>query len=89
MIVLVVMYCLCLVVLFFHQCFLCFLDGLLGCTRFLHLEDDVLRGDPLLIFQCSYRNLVRNRKVFRNIVFHRLDFYIYMRVLFLDRFGNV
>ena len=85
-IVLLIVYCLCLMVLFFHQCFLCFLEGLLGCMRFLHLEDDMLRGYLLLFFQFSYRNLVRIRQEFRNIVFCRVDFYIYMLVMFLDKF---
>ena len=66
-----------------------FLEGLLVCMRFLHLEDDVLRGGLLLFFQYSYRNLVRIRHEFRIIVFCRVDFYIYMLVLFLDRFENV
>ena len=41
------------------------------------------------LYQWSYRNLRRIRQVFRNIVFCRMDFYIYMQILFRDRFENV
>ena len=46
MIVPVVVYFLCLVVLF-HEYFLRFLEGSRGCMRFLQIEDDMLRGDSL------------------------------------------
>ena len=49
----------------------------------------MLHGDYILVFQWSYRNLRRIGQVFRNIVFCRADFYIYMQILFHDRFENV
>ena len=49
----------------------------------------MLHGDYILVLQWSYRNLRPFRQVFRNIVFCRVDFYIYMQNLFDDRLGNV
>ena len=43
-IVLVNVYYLCLVVLFYHQCFFCFLGSLLGCMNFSHWLSNVLHG---------------------------------------------
>ena len=44
-IVLVKEYCLCLVVLFFHQCFLCFLEILQGYMNFRHWLSEMLPLD--------------------------------------------
>ena len=51
--------------------------------RFLNLEDDVLRGDPVLFFQGLYQNLVCIRQVLGDIVFYRVDFFITCEFCFL------
>ena len=84
-IVLVNMYCFCLLVKIFRQYFLCFSEMLLGCMIFRRFHCDTLDMGYLVIFLFSSWNLFRIRQDFLSIVFCKVEFYICKLVLFRGR----
>ena len=89
MIVLVSVYCLCLVVLIFHRFFLYSFEILLGHMSFRLWLIEMQPFDVLFIFLCSCQNRLRMRQEFLNIVFCKVVLCISMLVPFLGIFGNV
>ena len=61
----------------------------MGYMSFRHLLYDVLHVDFLSLFLYSYRSLVHIQQEFLNFVFYIVVYCNCMRVLFLDKFGNV
>ena len=79
----------CRMVQVFHQDFLRFCGGSLGCMMYLRLLGDVLHRGQNLFFRWSCQNLRRIQQVFRRIVFCRVGFCIYMQIPFCEIFENL